>query len=206
MLIPVTCLSIFSLFPLFSYPCADNRWAKSWTNGPCLTRRTRSCVSGSRKWKVRSHRLETSALRRWWKSCVRWAPFHRMYNSQPKINFMTFSVISHTNTRTHTRHRIGLFETAVWCLSPRSIRKRLMSLRKTSSSCRQWGSVWLGPAKRAKLLRSSWSSTKSASAGNTFWTWSLPGEHAEMFSAEKKSLLLEDETETEMCHVCPSFE
>lgn len=69
----------------------------------------------------------------------------------------------------------------VWWLSPRTTRRRSMSLRKTSSSCRRWGSVWRGPAKRAKLPRSSKNSTKSASAGNTFWTSSRPGKHAEMF-------------------------
>lgn len=73
----------------------------------------------------------------------------------------------------------------VWCLSPRTTRRRSTSPRKTSSSCRRWGSVWRGPAKRAKQPRSSINSTKSASAGNTFWTSSRPGKHAEMFSADK---------------------
>lgn len=55
-----------------SFPCAGSRWVKSWMSGQCSMRRTRSCVSGSHRWRARSHRMETSALKRWSKSCARW--------------------------------------------------------------------------------------------------------------------------------------
>lgn len=55
-----------------SFPCAGSRWVKSWMSGQCSMRRTRSCVNGSHRWRARSRRMVTSALKRWLKSCERW--------------------------------------------------------------------------------------------------------------------------------------
>ena len=65
--------SLCLMCPL-SFPYASSRWARSWMSGPCSMRRTRSCVSGSRRWKAGSLRMETSASKRWLKNYARW--FH----------------------------------------------------------------------------------------------------------------------------------
>ena len=55
-----------------SFPCAGSRCVRSWMSGQCSTRKTRSCVNGSHRWRARFLRMETSALRRWLRSCARW--------------------------------------------------------------------------------------------------------------------------------------
>lgn len=74
-----------ALCPL-SYPCAGSRWARSWMSGPCSMRRTRSCVSGSHRWRARSLRMATSALKRWSKSCERW--FQLIYLTEIKCTYV----------------------------------------------------------------------------------------------------------------------